>query len=68
MIDSTENYVWPSGKGILRGESIIPLYPAAMDASLNDEDLYELLTLVDAVRIEKAREKELKKRIYNEAL
>lgn len=59
LIDSNENYVWSSEKGTLRGESIIPLYPAVMEAALNDEDLYELLTLVDAIRIGKAREKEL---------
>lgn len=71
LIDSTENYVWPSGKGTLRGESIIPLYPAAINAALKDEVLYELLALIDAIRVGKAREKELalkelKKRIYDE--
>lgn len=71
LIHSTENYVWPSGKGTLRGESIIPLYPAAINAALKDEVLYELLALIDAIRVGKAREKELalkeiKKRIYDE--
>lgn len=70
IIQSTEPYVWPSGKGTLRGQSIIPLYPSVVDAVQNDPKLHELLALVDALRVGKAREKELaiselKKRILN---
>lgn len=59
IIQSTEAYVWPSGKGNLRGQSITPLYPSVIDAVENDQKLYELLALVDAVRVGRAREKEL---------
>ena len=59
VIQSTEPYVWPSGKGTLRGQSIIPLYPTVVDAVKIDPPLHELLALVDAVRVGKAREKEL---------
>jgi hypothetical protein len=59
IINSSENFVWPSGKGKLKGQSIIPLYPAVVDAVQNDESLYEMLALVDAIRVGKAREKEL---------
>jgi hypothetical protein len=70
VIQSTEPYVWPSGKGTLRGQSIIPLYPSVADAVQNDPKLYELLALVDALRVGRAREKEiaiveLQKRILN---
>ncbi len=70
VIQSTEPYVWPSGKGTLRGQSIIPLYPSVVDAVQNDPKLYELLALVDALRVGRAREKEiaiveLQKRILN---
>lgn len=58
-IQSTEHYVWPSGKGTLRGQSIIPLYPSVVDAVQNDQKLYELLAMVDAIRVGRAREKEL---------
>jgi hypothetical protein len=69
-IQSSEAYVWPYGKGTLRGHSIIPLYPSVPEAALKDEKLYELLALVDALRVGRAREKELaimelKKRIEN---
>ena len=58
-IQSSEAYVWPYGKGTVRGHSILPLYPSLPEAALKDDKLYELLTLVDALRVGRAREKEL---------
>jgi hypothetical protein len=58
-IQSTENYVWPYGKGTIRGQSIQPLYPSVPEAALRDEKLHELLALADALRVGRAREKEL---------
>lgn len=70
-IQSNENYVWPSGKGNVRGQSIIPLYTSVVDAVQNDSKLYEMLALADALRVGRARERELaivelKKRIILE--
>lgn len=67
-IQSDENYVWPSAKGEMKGQAIIPLYKTLPEAALNDVKLYEMLALVDAIRVGSAREKklaisELKKRI-----
>ena len=59
VIQSEENYVWPSGKGTMRGQSIIPLYPSVVDAVRADPKLYELLALVDTLRVGRAREKKL---------
>lgn len=58
-IQSSEAYVWPYGKGTVRGHSILPLYPSVPEAALKDEKLHELLALVDALRVGRAREKEL---------
>ena len=70
LIQSNEPFVWPSGKGSTRGQSIVPLYPSVTDAIKTDALLYELLALVDAVRTGRAREKELaitelRKRLVN---
>ena len=54
-----EVYVWPSANGKVRGQAITPLYPSALFAAEKDEKLYELLALVDAMRVGRAREKEL---------
>ena len=59
IIMSNENYVWPSAKGKMRGQCILPLYPSVPDAVSNDNQLHELLSLVDALRIGKARERKL---------
>lgn len=58
-IQSTEDYVWPYGKGNVRGHSIMPLYPSVPEAALKDEQLYMLLSLVDALRVGRARERAL---------
>ncbi|MGK7393296.1 MAG: hypothetical protein ACNS62_01945 [Candidatus Cyclobacteriaceae bacterium M3_2C_046] len=59
QINSSEHYVWPYSKGNIRGQSILPLYPSIPQAALKDEKLYELLALVDTLRVGRAREKEL---------
>lgn len=58
-IQSSEAYVWPYGKGNVRGHSILPLYPTVPEAALKDAKLYELLALADALRVGRAREREL---------
>ena len=68
LIQSEEKYVWPSGKGIARGQSIVPLFSSVIDAVKIDPFFYELLALVDTLRVGRTREreiaiKELKKRI-----
>ncbi len=59
QIQSTEEYVCPYGKGKVRGHSIVPLYPSVPEAALKDVKLYELLALVDALRVGRAREREI---------
>ncbi|WP_432671101.1 hypothetical protein [Flavobacterium sp. SM2513] len=67
-IQSDQNYVWPYAEGDSRGLTIEPLNPNVPKASLEDHKLYELLALLDAVRIGNTREQnrainELKNRI-----
>jgi hypothetical protein len=54
-----EIVVWAFADGGARGESISPLYPNAVKAALKDPELYELLCLVDVMRLGKIREKEI---------
>lgn len=61
-------YVWPDAHGPVRGEAIAPLFPSAPHAARGDQRLYELLALVDAIRVGRARERamaaaELKSRL-----
>ena len=56
LIQSGEPYVWPSADGTVRGQAIEPLYPTIVQAVDNDPSLYEMLALVDAIRVGKSRE------------
>ena len=58
-IASSEPYVWPYGEGKVRGESIEPLHPKVPEASLKDPLFYEYMALCDALRVGKAREKNM---------
>lgn len=62
----TEMVVWPFAEGEARGESINPLYPNAVKAALKDPQLYELLCLVDVMRVGKIREKEIAIKLLKE--
>jgi len=67
---SEEHYVWPYVKGHVRGHSIQPLYYSVIQAVELDQYLYEMLALIDALRVGKIREKNLaleilKKRILS---
>lgn len=54
-----DQYVWPHDEGELRGQAISPLYETAPDAARKDSRLYELLALIDALRVGRARERNL---------
>jgi predicted transcriptional regulator len=58
-IRSEEHYVWPYAQGKMRGQSIKPLHPKLPEACLKDAKLYELMALTDAIRVGKARERNL---------
>lgn len=60
--------VWADPEGTTKGYSVEPLYRSVPKAAKEDAELYELLALVDALRVGRARDRklaadELKKRI-----
>lgn len=57
----TEKYVWPYNKGTERGQGIEPLYKSVPEIVNDDAELYELLVIVDTLRIGKIREIEIAK-------
>jgi hypothetical protein len=64
----TDSYVWPYSKGTLRGQAIEPLYSTIPMVAQNDKLFYELLVIIDTIRVGRAREikiavEELEKRI-----
>lgn len=55
--------VWPDPEGAIRGVAVKPLYRSAAKAARADSDLYNLLALVDALRIGRARERRIAEEI-----
>ena len=58
-IMSEEHFVWPFGKGNIRGQAIEPLHPNTPEACLKDKEYYALMALTDAIRIGKVREQNI---------
>jgi hypothetical protein len=61
-------YVWPYAKGTQRGQAIEPLYMTLPAIIQEDKMFYELLAIVDTIRVGRARElkiaiEELEKRL-----
>lgn len=53
------DFVWPHPNGTLRGIGVEPLHPSVPFAAMQDAGLYELLALFDALRVGKARERNM---------
>ncbi len=51
--------VWPDPEGEARGTAFSPIYKAAPRAARQDNELYELLVLLDAIRDGRARERQV---------
>lgn len=58
--------VWPDATGKDKGQAIAPLFKSAPAAAKVDPKLYELLALVDAIRIGNAREAKLAEQLLKE--
>ena len=64
--------VWPDPQGSTKGYALEPLYTSVPAVARSDSKLYELLALVDTLRVGRARERklaegELKKRLDQHA-
>lgn len=66
--DKNDAYVWPSRFGKVKGLEVEPLYKSAPQACLKDEKLYEILALLDALRVGRSRERDLAKKLLAEGV
>lgn len=60
--------VWPDAQGDVWGPSLPPICPSVPIAAANDAALYDVLALLDALRVGAARERELAIRALDERL
>lgn len=61
-------YVWPSAAGEAWGAAVEPLYPGVVEAVQKDARLYELLALVDSLRLGRPREQPLAAKLLEAAI
>ncbi len=51
--------VWPDARGSAKGQAVMPLFASVAVAIKHDAALYDLLALVDCVRLGQARERQV---------
>ncbi len=68
MILANSATVWPDEEGGHMGTALAPLHPSAPRAARANPRLHELLALVDALRVGRARERTLAARLLHERL
>jgi DNA-binding Lrp family transcriptional regulator len=61
-------YVWADFSGMLKGQTIAPLYRSVPVAVKSDQFLYELLSLIDAIRLGRVREQQLASELLEQRL
>ena len=66
--DPHDQYVWPYGDGKMRGQAVEPLYESVPLAAEKDPSLHELLALVDALRVGRARERAIAAEVLEERI
>lgn len=68
QIRSGESFppVWAHAKGQEKGYSLTPLHPTVPDVALKDERFYDILSLIDAVRDGRTRERKIASRLLRD--
>lgn len=61
-------HVWPDPKGNEIGQSLKPLFKSVPDAARRDPELYDLLALVDAIRLGNPRESKVAQQLLEKKL
>lgn len=59
LVDVSPQYVWSDSAGNMRGASIEPLHKKAAFAAKQDADFHGVLAAVDALRVGRARERDM---------
>jgi DNA-binding Lrp family transcriptional regulator len=68
VAQSDQPPVWPDAEGKVKGVAVKPLYKSVVKATTNDSALYDLLALVDAIRLGRARDRNIAEQQLTERL
>src|SRR6202165_743962 len=67
-IAGPDPYVWPDLDGTMQGLALTPLFPRAAELPRRNPELYELLSIVDALRVGRVREKKVAEELLQRRL
>jgi hypothetical protein len=67
-VETAERIVWPYADGKVRGQSLIPLFPAAPALATTNPPLYDVLTIIDALRVGTTRVRKVAAELLAERL
>ena len=68
FFNDADVFVWPDPEGTRKGTAFLPIYKSAPKAAKKDEKLYRLLTLFDALRSGRAREKKIAEKLMEKEM
>jgi len=51
IVESPDHFIWAHADGSVRGQSLVPLFPGAPALPVRNRPLYELLAIVDGLRV-----------------
>ncbi len=68
LIEPAERFVWASATGADKGLSLTPLFPRSTDLPRRNPALYDLLAIVDTLRVGQVRERRLAADLLRERL
>ncbi|MBS1869449.1 MAG: hypothetical protein JSS99_07270 [Actinobacteria bacterium] len=60
--------LWPAPEGDARGLTVEPVHPAVVELAANDSWMYDMLALIDGIRIGDARVRGVARELLNERL
>jgi len=68
LVATEERFVWPDAEGTERGLALVPLFPGAARTARHNPALYDLLVIVDTLRVGHARERKAAEALLHEKL
>lgn len=68
IVSNNEHYVWNDINGNMKGMQVKPLYEKITEVYQDHNELYEALTLVDAIRIGRVREQNIARDLLKKIL
>jgi hypothetical protein len=68
IVESSEGFVWPDADGSARARSLLPLFSGAAALAAQNRPLYDVLAIIDALRVGTTRVRKIASELLDEHL